>query len=327
MAVNLYKKKRLAVITLAYWFLLVYITAALIWWFIALMHQNKEITDLKNSLLKKNEPAAVANERVIAEEYERKTAQYIGEGATFMLVILVGAVFVYRATRKQIKLTHQQQNFMMSITHELKTPIAVVKLNLETLQKHKLEEAQQARIIHNTLQETDRLNDLCNNILLASQLDAGDFKLAWEEVNLSNLVKKAALQFQSRFPNRKISYRVDENISISGDELLLKLAINNLIENALKYSPGEEPVLVELENAKDGIKLKVTDQGPAIPDHEKSKIFEKFYRLGDENTRRVQGTGLGLYLTRKIAEDHNATVEVWNNSPRGSIFVINFQHP
>lgn len=108
-------------------------------------------------------------------EFDRKrnTTKYVSEGITFLALILLGAVFVYRAVRQQIKLQQQQQNFMMAITHELKTPIAVAKLNLETLQKHQLEETKRQKLIQMTLQETTRLNNLASNILVSSQLEGG----------------------------------------------------------------------------------------------------------------------------------------------------------
>ena len=322
---SLLKKRRLTVITIVYWFLLLYITAALIWWFIALKRQSVRMTDYRLRQLDPNAANFQEQSAQIEEENKRKTAQYISEGATFMLVIMVGAVFVYRATGKQIKLNHQQQNFMMAITHELKTPIAVVKLNLETMQKRKLEESQQSKIIQNTLQETDRLNDLCNNILLASQLEAGGYSIAKDEVDFSKLISDSTQAFQSRYPQRNMNIEVANDIHLLGDELLLKLAINNLIENALKYSPKEKPVKVVLQKTQNGkIEFLVMDHGAGIADSEKKKIFEKFYRLGDENTRNAQGTGLGLYLTKKIAEDHNAKISVSNNSPDGSIFMITF---
>ncbi|MEO7767445.1 MAG: histidine kinase dimerization/phospho-acceptor domain-containing protein, partial [Ferruginibacter sp.] len=104
---------------------------------------------------------------------KRKTAQYVGEGSIFLLFILSGAVFIYKAVKRQFKSGQQQQNFMMAVTHELKTPIAITKLNLETLQKRKLDDVQQQRLLQNTIQEANRLNALCNNMLLASQMEAG----------------------------------------------------------------------------------------------------------------------------------------------------------
>jgi len=151
------KKKRLAVATMVYWFLLFYIIAALVWWFIALNQQNHQMAVYQLQELNANDPDYLQKAHTVIAEEDRKNAQFIGEGATFLLLILVSALFVYRVVRRQIKMASQQQNFMMAITHELKTPIAVAKLNLETLQKHKLEEGKQQKLIAATLQEANRL--------------------------------------------------------------------------------------------------------------------------------------------------------------------------
>jgi K+-sensing histidine kinase KdpD len=103
------------------------------------------------------------------------------------------------------------------------------------------------------------------------------------------------------------------------------LLINNLLENAIKYSPREKPICALLQKAGNKIKLQVKDEGPGIPDEEKKLIFTKFYRIGNETTRKTQGTGLGLYLCWIIAKDHNADILVTNNSPSGSNFVVTFQ--
>ena len=172
---SVFKKQRLTLITVVYWILLVYIIAALVWWFIALEKQNETMFNFRVLQLNKDEPAYELQLQHVQDEEHRKTAQYIGEGSTFLLLILVGALFVYRATRKQLMLSNQQQNFMMAVTHELKTPIAIVKLNLETLQLRKLDEEKQNRIISSTLIETKRLNALTNNILITSQLESGNY--------------------------------------------------------------------------------------------------------------------------------------------------------
>ena len=151
-----FKPQRLVLVSWVYWVLLTYMVAALLWWFIALERQNRDITYIRLSELKKDDPAYFANSLQIQEAQKRKTAQYVGEGSTFLALILLGAVFVYRATRRQLRMSQQQQNFMMAITHELKTPIAVAQLNLETLQKRKLDEDTQRKLITNTLQEANR---------------------------------------------------------------------------------------------------------------------------------------------------------------------------
>lgn len=238
---------------------------------------------------------------------------------------MIGAVFVYRATRRQFRLSMQQQNFMMAITHELKTPIAVTKLNLETLQKRRLDETQQQRLISNSLQETNRLNSLCNNILLASQLEAGNYKIARNNVDLSTVAKTCIEEFQQRFPDRKIDGNIEERIYILGEELLLLMMMNNLVENAIKYSPKDKAINVRLERKDGFIEFKVSDEGPGVEEKERKKIFEKFYRIGNESTRNAKGTGLGLYLVKKIAHDHRGKVAVNINEKNGSIFTVSFK--
>jgi two-component system sensor histidine kinase CiaH len=233
--------------------------------------------------------------------------------------------------RRQIRLQLQQQNFMMAVTHELKTPIAVTKLNLETLQKHRLDEERQQKIIRVALQETGRLETLANNILVASQLEGKEYTRSKEDLDFSALIQRAADELRRRFPERKWELSVEPGLHLSGDPLLLQMLISNLAENAIKYSPREGVITILLKRevtaghaGRAPIILSVKDQGPGIPDGEKKKIFDKFYRPGDETTRSTQGTGLGLYLCRKIAADHKATIKVSDNSPLGSNFTVVF---
>ncbi len=321
---SIFKKKKLAVVTIAYWFLLLYIIAALIWWFIALQRQNHQMAVYQLTELKADDPAYLLKIEEITDAEKRKTARNIGEGSIFLLVILIGAAFVYRTVRKQIKMTQQQQNFMMAITHELKTPIAVAKLNLETLQKHKLDEAKQQKLITATLQEANRLNTLTNNILISSQLEGGGYKLLKEELDFSSLTATCVQDFHSRFPERTFNAAIAADIDIAGDALLLQILVNNLLDNAIKYAPKESAIDISLQKNDTNVFLKVTDKGPGIPDEEKKKVFERFYRIGNEQVRKAKGTGLGLYLCKKIAADHNADISVTNNHPAGSIFTVHF---
>ena len=321
---NLFGKRRLAIATTVYWVLLAYIIAGLGFWFIELQKKSDQMASYKLQELKMDDPSYESKYNEIQAETQRKTAQYIGEGSTFLLLILVGALFVYREVRRQIRLQLQQQNFMMAVTHELKTPIAVTKLNLETLQKHRLDEQKQQRIIQSALQETGRLDTLANNILIASQLEGGGYIRAKEELDLSMLVQRIVQELRHRYPDRKWVDTLEPECSLSGDPLLLQMLVSNLAENAIKYSPREGAITVTLKKDRGHILLTVKDEGAGIPDEEKKKIFDKFYRTGQEKTRSTQGTGLGLYLCRKIAQDHKATIKVTDNSPGGSIFTVTF---
>ncbi|TDO26618.1 sensor histidine kinase [Sediminibacterium goheungense] len=322
---NAGSSKKLTLVTVVYWILLSYIVAALIWWFIALEKQNQNITNVRLLELVKDDPQYFEKVTQIEEAKKRKTAQYIGEGLTFLALILVGAVFVFRAARKQLLLSQQQQNFMMAVTHELKTPIAVTRLNLETLQKRKLDDEKQQKLISNTIQEANRLNILCNNILLAAQLDAGAYATNKEEINFSDMVEGCIDDFRNRFPQRVVYESIAEGLYINGEQLLLNMLVNNLLENAMKYSPKESVILIELKSRGKEMTLTVSDEGIGIPDDEKIKVFDKFYRVGNENTRSTKGTGLGLYLCSRIVKSHNGYISVTDNQPQGSNFAVILQ--
>ncbi|MEO6669210.1 MAG: ATP-binding protein [Ferruginibacter sp.] len=315
-------KSKINYLFILYWFLLAYIVAALVWWYIALSRQNDEMTFLRTMSLQKDDPAYERKLEKIEADKKRKTAQYVGEGAIFLLLISAGAIFVYRAVNRQLKTSQQQQNFMIAITHELKTPIAISKLNLETLQKRKLDDTQQQRLLQNTLQEANRMNALCNNMLLSSQIEAGGYRMTNEETNIAELIQNCVNDFKTRFPQRKIESSIAGDSFAIADTLLIQMAVNNLLDNALKYSSKENTVLVKLLKDKGRLSLYVIDEGPGIPEQERKKVFEKFYRVGNEATKRAKGTGLGLYLTKKIVEAQHGKIYIENNQPTGSVFII-----
>lgn len=316
---NFLKVKPHRIIYVFYWFLLAYILAALIFWFIALNNQNRQLTDFKLQTISANDASYLQKERKIREENDRKTTQYVGEGTMFLLLILAGAALVFRLINKQFKQAKQQQNFMMAITHELKTPIAVTRLNLETMQMRKLEYGQQQKLINSTIQEANRLNTLCNNMLLMSQIDSGRYTFTKERFDLATLVNDCAEDFIKRFPARKIDIELRDEIIINGDKLLIQLVVNNLLDNALKYSGKEDVVLIKLFQEDKVIRLQVIDQGQGVSEKEKGRIFEKYFRGAQ---MQAKGTGLGLYLSKEIIKQHHGTISVINNIPRGCIFEI-----
>ena len=214
---------------------------------------------------------------------------------------------------------------MMAITHELKTPIAVSKLNLETMQKRKLDEEQQQRLLRNTLHETNRLDSLCNNLLVSSQMESEGYKMLNDEINLSLLTASCINDFNIRFPQRDIIKEIADDVIVTGDPMLLQIVVNNLLENALKYSPKEAPVKISLQQTAGTVALKVIDNGPGIMGSDKKKVFEKFHRLGNEATKRAKGTGLGLYLCKKIVIRHAGSILISDNPGGGSIFTVNLK--
>ena len=315
---------KLKFVNFIYWVFLTYMIAAFIWWYVSLEKQNSEIATVKFQSIRLNDPALYQKVKSIEAFEARKTKQYIYEGVTFLFLFLLGAIYVYRSLLKQLRYSNQQQNFMMAVTHELKTPIAITQLNIETLLKRELEPAQKKMLIENTLKETHRLDALCNNILLASQLDMGKYESNMQDVDLSDIVQKLVDSFQERFDQRELITTITPSVFIQAEPLLIQLLVNNLLDNAHKYSTLSSPITVQLTTKENQISLTVKDEGVGIPMEERVKIFEKFYRIGDESTRTTKGTGLGLYLCKKISEFHQATITVDANLPNGSIFTINF---
>jgi signal transduction histidine kinase len=318
------KFNKLKLVSLIYWVFLTYMIAAFIWWYVSLEKQNNEIAAIKFQSIQTSDPSLAAKTHAIQDFQLRKTKQFIGEGVTFLLLFLLGAIYVYRSLLKQLRYADQQQNFMMAVTHELKTPIAISHLNIETLLKRELDTAQQLKLLEATLKETKRLDHLSTNILLTAQLDMGQYEANKQLLNLSELVRQNIKSFQERYPSRICNTSVQDAMEIQGEPLLIQLLINNLIDNANKYAPVTEPIYIHLQTHQNTIQFIIKDQGPGIADADKNKVFEKFYRVGAESTRTTKGSGLGLYLCKKIAEFHNATIQLTSNTPTGSIFTVSF---
>lgn len=322
------RTKGLTLVTVVFWILLLYIIAALVWWFVSLERQNKTIHELRKGEITISDKASTAYQQqwvAIDDLQQRNSRKYISEGVTFLLLIIFGATYIYRLVRRQFRLQQQQQNFMMAITHELKTPISVAKLNLETLQKHQLPDDRKQRLMRTTLEETGRLDTLINNILLSSQLDGNDYKTTKEELDLSALAEDVLQQFHSRYPDRELKTSIHPDIELQGDALLLKLLLSNLLENANKYSGKDASIYCQLFTKERSIQLQVVDEGVGISNEEKRKVFDKFYRIGAEETRTTKGTGLGLFICQRIAKYHGASISVEDNAPGGTTFTVSFK--
>jgi len=275
-------------------------------------------------LLTHDDPGYISKLEKIKSDRHRLATAYKSEGLVFILVILAGAVFLRSAVIRQIMIQRQQQNFMMAITHELKTPISTTRLNIETLLKHSLDDSKKEKILKSSLQEINRLNTLTGNILVSAQLEGGSYLFNKEEINFSQVVTDSCQDFINRFPNRPWNKTLEPGLFISGDPLLMQILVNNLIDNAVKYSPPDSPITILLKKEGEQGILEIIDEGAGIPKTEQKRIFQKFYRVGNENTRIAQGTGLGLYLCRKIARDHKMQLHVTENQPKGTIFAVRF---
>lgn len=305
-----------------------YILLQFIWWETLLVRQNGNIINEKQKLIElssTNEVRLKQDINALHHKKQMQTIMIVGEGTVFLLLLLFGIYKIKQAHDKETQLNNQQKNFFLSITHELKTPIAATKLQLQTLQKQKLDEATRTELVTNALLETERLNMLIDNVLLASRLETGEFIFAREKQNLSEFIFSVAKRYyKNELAKGELILKIGENISLDIDSHAFPSIITNLVDNALKYSVAPKEITIELEAKKSQVLLRVSDKGFGISETDKSKVFSKFFRAGNEETRRSKGTGLGLYIVSYIVGRHNGKITVKNNVPKGSIFEIEF---
>jgi len=255
-----------------------------------------------------------------------RMAMVMGEGSVFLFLLCIGAYFLHQSIKKEERLREQQQNFLLSVTHELKSPLAAIKLSIQTIVKRDLDKARQTSLLSNSLKDIERLDDLVENMLLATKIENRSYSFPKEEFDFSELVTKITdrLQVHSCGCEQMITPVIKPGIKVMGDQFALSSVVTNLVENAVKYSGPCADVSVELTQ-KDGHPfLRVSDKGPGIPDGEKMLIFDKFYRVGDENVRKSKGTGLGLFIVKEVLQSHDADISVRDNVPQGAIFEITF---
>jgi signal transduction histidine kinase len=255
----------------------------------------------------------------------RKTWQYVGEGLVMMVLLFWGMLVIYRTFSKNIRLNKQQNNFLLSITHELKTPIASVKLYIETLLKRDLDKEKTTTILKNSLLDMKRLQILVENLLLSAQIESKKFDLSLLENNLSELLNQIIDKYATpRGIEGRLINKIQDEIYVDCDKMAIEMLLTNLLDNAIKYSPTNSPIHIELSQSENKTVLELKDEGEGISAADKKVVFRKFFRAGDENTRKSKGSGLGLFIIKNIVQLHNAQIEILDNSPKGTIFKIIF---
>lgn len=253
----------------------------------------------------------------------KKKWMYATEGAVMIILLFWGILWVYRTFEKSIKLNQHQNNFLLSVTHELKTPIASVKLYLETLLKRDLDKEQQRTILKNSINDTNRLRVLVDNLLLSAQLETNHYEPLMTQINLSELLHKIVDKYaEPRNLQDRIIKNLEHEVYILGDEFAIETIVINLLSNSEKYSDQNITILLKSDNKH--VILSISDLGIGIADADKKRLFDKFYRVGEEQTRKSKGTGLGLFIVQKLVKFHDATIEVKNNHPKGTNFEVSF---
>jgi signal transduction histidine kinase len=287
---------------------------------------NKEVHDLKLKIevyTNKNADDLVIAQEQLNAKLHKRWLMIAGEGTVFALILGLGIYRTRNTFKKEFELSKQQKNFMLSITHELKSPIASARLQIETLLKRQLPHEKQEFVLNQALQETERLDALVEKILLANRIESSAYLIQKEHFNLSELCQKIINNLKgSLLKNNTINSQITKDIKVFGDEMAFTSIINNLLDNASKYSAPQSSIELVLSNEGDFITLVVKDQGIGILTSEEGKVFNKFYRAGNEETRNTKGTGLGLYIVKNLVNMHQGNIKITSNQPKGTIFTI-----
>lgn len=297
--------------------------AALCWWTYLLYSKNEIIYNQQQSIYiitGIEESEALTD---LEEEHYRQRNMIIAEGFVFGLALIVGITLMWIIYKRDLKNTERQNNFLLAVTHELKSPLASIKLALETIKKRDLSRNQNLIISDNGITEVDRLHKQLDNILDATSIDH-KYTVEKHTTTLVELLNYIKHQRSSTLDEGRVTYTVTTedtqgrsiDIDING---VLKIA-KNLIENALKYS--ESYVEVKLSLVDRIFRLTVSDEGPGIAPNEKQAIFKRFYRVGSEETRKSTGTGLGLFIVKQIVDKNQGKVTIQDNTPSGSVFQV-----
>ena len=249
-------------------------------------------------------------------------------GIIFFGLIIAGIIVYTIFLVREIHKNEQQDSFLNAVTHELKTPIASIRLYLETLESRQINEKQRHDFYRIMLEDTDRLIGTVEQILKAGEARHGSNKKNWQEVDFSDVVLETVelTRIRHHLPPEELRFGVQpqEKLLMKGNPQELRTAVFNLIENAIKYSGDKKDIVVDVLTPDiDTVLLQVRDQGVGIPSSELKRIFKRFYRVSNSATGRVKGTGLGLFIVRSIARRHGGEAFAESEGAgRGSTFTL-----
>lgn len=275
-----------------------------------------------------NLPALLPQEQQIIkgqldEDLSRRVWMVLGEGAVFLILLVLGLRKVQSAIVGEMELARQQNNFLLSITHELKSPIAALKLQLQTLRQRVLEPEKQQAIMERSQNETERLQLLVEDLLLTAKIDSGKKELRIEKVDLAKVVADfVRSRYSGELDAGTVELRMEDKCVAHVDIEATESILSNLVDNAIKYGGQGLKIEVDVKPAKEHSVLTVSDNGPGISAEDHTKVFDRFYRAGNEETRRSKGTGLGLYIVARLVEQMNGKTTLKSNEPTGCVFSI-----
>jgi len=286
------------------WLLLVFLW---VYWFVG---RNKEI-------------------RKLAEVYRLELAErgldwlVLAEGIILLVLVLVGVYVIFVYWKRQSDLVIQQKNIMAQVTHELKSPLASIQLHLETIQLRKLPREKLERFLDTMLADTDRLNNLISNLLMAAKLEHKGRTPLYPVIDFSEFVTKIVERKRIRLPEGgNLSVEVEKGIKARIDVEGMETVLCNLFENAVLYSTTSPEITVNLVKKGRNCLLTFRDNGRGIDAKDLKKVFRMFYRVRTPG-ENIRGTGLGLHIVKSLIKDHGGQIRVTSEGlGKGCAFII-----
>lgn len=247
------------------------------------------------------------------------------EGCLLMLIILAGVYIIFVYWNKQARLNRLQSNFVSSVSHELKSPLASIQLYLETMKYQKVSKEESAEFVEMMLTDTERLASLINNILASSKYDPKNMQLQFQPVKLGAFIREVVEGLKRQFEERncEVKLEIEEDFVLLMDTRAMQMVFNNLIGNALRYSPIGAPLIIRVRKKKKFCEIDFIDQGMGLGKKDMKKIFRKFYRVTNKKSQNIEGAGLGLFISKEIVRTHKGQMRVFSEGPgKGSVFTV-----
>ena len=247
------------------------------------------------------------------------------EGCFLMLLILAGVYVIFVYWNKQNRLNQMQSNFVASVSHELKSPLASIQLYLETLKYQDVFSEERKDFVETMLTDTNRLSELIDNILQSSKADPTSMALQFQPVNLEVFLAEVIKGYKRQLEEKKcfVNLRQEHSPTLNVDPKALRMVFNNLISNAIRYSPVGSTLTINLHKTGKYWGVDFEDQGFGFEKKDMKKIFRKFYRVQNTDTQNIEGAGLGLFISSEIVKNHKGRLKV--SSPgrgKGSLFSV-----
>ncbi len=247
------------------------------------------------------------------------------EGCFLMLLILAGVYVIFVYWNKQNRLNQMQSNFVASVSHELKSPLASIQLYLETLKYQDVSKEEEKDFVETMLSDTQRLSELIDNILQSSKAEPKSMALQFQPVDLGDFLMEVIKGHKRQLEEKKclVDLKLEDSPILNLDQNALRMVFNNLISNAIRYSPMDSSLNIHLHKNDKYWIVDFKDQGFGFEKKDIKKVFRKFYRVQNEDTQNIEGAGLGLFISSEIVKNHKGRLKV--SSPgrgKGSVFSV-----